>query len=370
MNQPPRIRILVVSHTTPPPGGMETYVEHMFESDLVRKYNMRLFDTRKRTRDNRPAIAGIISQLIILVDYVSCIFRFQPDIIHIHTGSRLFFFRRSIDLLFAKILAKKVILHVHGAAFESFWEESGRIVRYYIRTILQLADTIVALSFGWKEKIGRMKRSKKDIWVVPNGIVTQTLRPLPERRSEVSDNLVKVLFLGSLGRRKGLYDLMDVIPDIIKLRPKSRFIIVGSEESPGIIQELSAAIPAQYCSHVHFRGPLLGRDKIKEYKEADIFVLPSYAENFPLVMLEAMAAGLPLIITRVGAVPDVIKHEVNGLLIDPGDKKALKESILRLINDRSLRSRMGQQNLLESRNYDFEMTAKKIDRAYQFLLSA
>ena len=370
MKQPQKIKVLVVSHTAPPPGGMETYVEHMFESDLVRKYNMRLFDTRKRTRDNRPAIAGIISQLIILVNYVSCVLRFQPDIIHIHTASRLHFFRRSIDVLFGKILANKIVLHIHGGAFQSFWEESGRLLSFYIKTILQFSDMVIALSSGWREKIGRMKGNKKNIQVIPNGIVTRPFNPPPEKQSKFCDDQVRVLFVGLLGKQKGIYDLIDVIPDIIKSHPKTQFIIVGSEESPRIIQELSAAIPAQYCSHVHFRGPLFGRDKIKEYKEADIFVLPSYAENFPLVMLEAMAAGLPLIITRVGAVPDVIKHEVNGLLIDPGDKKALKESILRLINDRSLRSRMGQQNLLESRNYDFEMTAKKIDRAYQFLLSA
>jgi len=370
MNELSKAKILVMCHTAPPPGGMETYVEHMFESDLTRKYNMRLFDTKKRTRDTRPVIAGIISQLVILVNYVSCVLRFQPDIIHIHTASRLHFFRRSIDLLFGKILANKIVLHIHGGAFQLFWEESGNLAKAYIRIILQSSDMVIALSAAWGEKIGRIKGSKSNIQVIPNGIVTQHFNPLPERRSDVSDDHVRILFVGLLGKQKGIYDLIDVIPDIIKSHPKTQFIIVGSEKSPGIIQELSAAIPVQYSTHVHFRGPLFGRDKIKEYKEADIFVLPSYAENFPLVMLEAMAAGLPLIITKVGAVSDVIKHEVNGLLIDPGDKKAIKESILRLIDDRSLRSSMGHSNLLESQNYDFSVVVSRIDAMYQQLATA
>jgi glycosyltransferase involved in cell wall biosynthesis len=370
MIKPLRGKILVVCHTAPPPGGMETYVEHMFASDLARRYDMRLFDTRKRTAPNRFVITGIISQLIILVNYVLYILRFRPDIIHIHTASRSHFFRRSIDVLFGKVLARKIVLQVHGGAFQSFWEESGKLARAYIRMVLQLADIVIVLSSGWREKIGKMKGNKRDIQVVPNGIVTQPFNPATKKQSEVNNDRVKILFVGSLSRLKGIYDLMHIIPDIIVLHPKSQFIIVGDEKSPGIIQELSNIIPEQYYTHVHFRGPLFGRDKIMEYKQADIFVLPSYAENFPLVMLEAMAAGLPLVISKVGAVPDVIKHEVNGLLIDPGDKESLKESILRLIDDRPLRIRMGQTNLLESRDYDFAMTAEKIDRTYQLVLSA
>jgi glycosyltransferase involved in cell wall biosynthesis len=96
---------------------------------------------------------------------------------------------------------------------------------------------------------------------------------------------------------------------------------------------------------VEFLGAkVYGADKLKVFEKADIFVLPSYSEGFSMAMLEAMAAGLPVIVTAVGAAPEVIKNGVNGYVIKPGDLHALSHSLDSLVSNPPLRIDMGRRN--------------------------
>ena len=112
------------------------------------------------------------------------------------------------------------------------------------------------------------------------------------------------------------------------------------------------------------------RIKYKYYKQADIYVLPSYAEGLPMSILEAASYGLPIVATRVGGIPEIIDDGVNGFLIDPGDKGALTDRLLRLIENPELRSQMGRaayQKVKEK--FDVDTVVKQLDSLYQEFLN-
>jgi glycosyltransferase involved in cell wall biosynthesis len=123
---------------------------------------------------------------------------------------------------------------------------------------------------------------------------------------------------------------------------------------------------AKYIKHVKV---ISGQEKYDYYMSSDIFVLPSYAENMPNVLLEAMAAGLPVVVSNVGANPEIVEDGVNGFIIKPGDINAIADRIVKLAEDSNLRKSMGQINLkLAKEKYDMSIVAEKIDKLYQGLL--
>jgi glycosyltransferase involved in cell wall biosynthesis len=93
-----------------------------------------------------------------------------------------------------------------------------------------------------------------------------------------------------------------------------------------------------------------------------------HAENFPLAMLEAMAAGLPVIVSDVGAIPEVVVNEENGYILKPGDINGIAQAILKLARDKDLRSEMGKRNRALVKRYDIGRVASRIDNLYQELL--
>ena len=100
----------------------------------------------------------------------------------------------------------------------------------------------------------------------------------------------------------------------------------------------------------------------------DIFVLPSLNEGMGRVLVEAMAAGKPIVASNVGGIPDLVEHDRNGLLVPPGDEKALAASIKQLINDPEKAKLMGQRGRKRCNQFSVEAMVAKIDNLYQELL--
>jgi glycosyltransferase involved in cell wall biosynthesis len=116
-------------------------------------------------------------------------------------------------------------------------------------------------------------------------------------------------------------------------------VIAGAGPQENALRKLVAA---QHLRHVHFVGPVRGATRMSVLERADVFVLPSYAEGLPYALLESMAAGVPAIATRVGAIPDLVDDGVSGVLIEPRSARTLAAAICRLAGDRGALERMGR----------------------------
>ena len=137
--------------------------------------------------------------------------------------------------------------------------------------------------------------------------------------------------------RKGVYDLIQAAEKIVGKNSKVKFILCGDGE----IQKVRELIEKKGLSK-NFEVPGWIEDKEKYLKKADIFVLPTYHEGLPNAILEAMAAGLPVISTPVGGIPEAVQEGKNGFLINPGEVSRLQEKMLLLMGNLLLRKRMGK----------------------------
>ena len=319
----------------PAVGGMATVIEDISHSSLARQVELVLFDTAKQTSPGRTLRQALIMRYHIWQSWWRLLEPASQTIAHIHTCSGLTFFLDGSLMLLARLRGVPAVLHIHGAQFEQFLDKLPRLMRYLARWLARRASAVVVLSQEWKQKLaGRLPEAR--LMIIPNGVA----EPPPEFAAHKPGEIM-ILFLGNLSQRKGVWDL---IPVMANLDPRCHLVLVGGEEDPGI----SAALESEMrrlgvAARVHLAGPAAGEEKYRWLNAADIFVLPSYAEGVPISMLEAMAAGLPVIVTPVGGIGSVITDDENGVLVQPGNREQLRNAIQRLANDETLRQRLGSR---------------------------
>lgn len=288
------------------------------------------------------------------------------DIVHIHMASYASFARKSRAVAMARFFHRKVIVHVHGAQFDIFFDGAGPEVKRSITRTLSSADLVIALSDRWERKLQGMAPEAR-IRVLPNPVDTSLLAGVSAGRPEVPADGGRALFLGSFTQRKGIYDLMEAVARVATARPA--FVLdLGGDREVDEVQKLVAA--REIGDNVSFMGWVRGEKKAEAFHRAHIFILPSYNEGLPIAVLEAFAAGLPVVTTPVGGIPEVVEDGVNGLLVEPGDVGALSAAVIRLLEDADLRAKMSAANLeLVRASHDARVVARVLTDWYVDVLT-
>ena len=136
--------------------------------------------------------------------------------------------------------------------------------------------------------------------------------------------------MGRIGKRKGIYDLIEVIKEIVPTYPNIKLYVGGDGEVENLMKIINKN---NLENNVEYIGWTSGAKKDKYLKESSFYILPSYNEGMPMSVLEGMAYKNVTITTNVGGIPKVIKNNKNGIMINPGDKKAMKKIILELLSN-------------------------------------
>jgi glycosyltransferase involved in cell wall biosynthesis len=170
------------------------------------------------------------------------------------------------------------------------------------------------------------------------------------------DRFVRVLFAGTMGKLKGERDLIAALRRVPDLTSRVRLVMLGrgAETIEPLCRE-SGLWPV-----IDHFGAVPLDERVTFFKWADLFVLPTYAEGMPMVVLEAMAAGLPIISTPVGGIPELIENGVEGFLVEPGDVNALADRITRLVEDRTERQQMGARGQAKAREFDLSLVLERL----------
>ena len=222
--------------------------------------------------------------------------------------------------------------HNHGL------QVAHRLLAPLTRWIWRRADRVVAVC----ESLGQLALhtcSDLRYSVVPNGVDLTLFHP----REPIGLRPVKAircLAVARLIERKGLGDLIRAMA--LLERGRFQLEIVGGGADEALLRSL--AVDLGVAEDIHFAGPLQRSEVARRYRSADLFTLPSSAEAFGNVFAEALASGLPIVGSSVGGIPDLVEHGTNGLLVQPGDIKALAGAIRYLADDPELRRDMAQRN--------------------------
>ena len=252
------------------------------------------------------------------------------DIVHIHFSLGSTAKRKVHFMRLAKMLRKKTIVHLHcGSQIDSIWNAN-------YDELFSKADVGILLSENLRDRVEAHIGTGHDLRVVynPCPTVDRSLNPAQRRK--------EILFSGTLYEGKGYRDLIRAFGKIAARYPDWKLVLAGNGEV-----ELGKEIAAQcgITDQCVFLGWVAGEDKDKAYRNASVLCLPSYAEGFPMAVLDAWAYGLPVITTPVGGIPDVALDGENMLLFTPGDVDGLAVQLERMISDEPLREKIAAASI-------------------------
>jgi glycosyltransferase involved in cell wall biosynthesis len=279
----------------------------------------------------------------------------NAQLIHIHFSEVTSAKRKYIFLSTSKLFNKKVILHLH--AFSPKTTLLGKHKKLYQRMIKQ-SDSVIALSSYWAKQIRKVTECESKIKVLYNPC------PLINKNQTIKKEEY-ILYAGTLSQRKGYEDLILAFNELHPLFPKWRLVFAGNgnlKHAKQIVKELGIH------DNVIFKGWISGDEKDQLFKKASIFCLPSYAEGFPMAVLDAWAYGLPVVTTPVGGITDFGKHKENLLLFNPGDINGLFKNLRDLIENKKLRKKLSySSNQLSEEKFNLKKIAIKLDEIYNEL---
>lgn len=320
-------RVLMIGPGRDVMGGISTVVNSYFDLKLNERVDLRYI----ASMEDGNKIKKLRVATKAYLEFRKCLKDF--DIVHVHMAAQASFTRKSVFIRLAKKAGKKIIIHQHAADFDDyFFKQSDETKRQKIKEVFAIADKVIVLSEEWADFFGKHVCDEKKIVIIHNGVVI----PNYEKTDYTDQN---VLFLGRLGERKGAYDLLKVIPNVLKRIPNARFFFGGDGE---VERCKELAEKTGIADNVSFLGWIRDAEREEYLKKCSTFVLPSYHEGMPMSVLEAMSYGLATISTNAGGIPQIISQGIDGYRIEAGNLKELETTLVRILSSSNEKKTLGQ----------------------------
>jgi len=348
----------VVMVCTEARGGIRSVIEQYRADGLFSRWNVLLLSSHKEG----PFMLRLGIGIKAVLHFVLLLLKRRPLVVHCHAAMKNSFWRKSFIAMISKFAGVPVVFHLHGSEMKKFVNEQPRWLQAVIGRILARQSVVVVLSESWARYI-KSVAPLAHVEILPNYVQMPVLGS--DSNAGRNEGTINVLFLGVVGARKGVYDLLPAFKDALDQNQSLRLIIGGNGE---IDQAKALAVELEINDYVTFPGWVNGETKIDLLRRASIFVLPSHNENFPVSLLEAMSWQVPVISSRAGGITDMVRDGVDGILIDAGDRAALTSAIVDLARNTGLRRKMGiSARERVEQNFSKAVVLPKLEGIYNFL---
>lgn len=357
-------RVWMVSPNPTSRGGVAAVARQIATSSLTRKYRISMLPTyapgSMLARLYRGAVGILQVGMVMLIR--------KPDLVHIKIASGGSFARKVVVGAICRMQGVPVLVHVHGGGFDHFISRSPGVVRAAAHWLLEGTPQVLTLSERWAAKLQPMfPRARID--VLPNPVEVARYCDLAQARFarplQARTAAPMAVFLGDLLARKGAFDLVAAWPEVVRGFPGARLVLCGTGDADGLrasARELGVerAVELPGWVDLETKRRLLG--------EATVFALPSHIEGVPISLLEAMASGLPSVVTPVGGILDAVTDEQEALIVPVRDPAAVAHALLRVFESPALARRLGEGARARVDEFDVRAFAAQLDRIYQRIL--
>lgn len=282
------------------------------------------------THGDGGAVRNAALAVSALRRFAALLVRHRRMVVHLHTMPHRGFWRDALFMAAAMAARCPLILQLHGAGFERFHHGADGVARAAIRFLLEHAACVVVPCESLRTWVGSVTCSAQVV-CMPNPVASAEA-PQEGRRQNL------VLFLCKLEPAKGLFDLLEAVSAVRPAVPDVRLVCAGEGNRVAVARYAERLGIADAVKFTGWVGPS-GKRALLE--SAAVFALPSYDEALPMSLLEAMNAGVPVVVSPVGGVPEVVVDGVSGFLVAPGDVATLQRLLRKLLLDRKLGARIG-----------------------------
>ena len=241
--------------------------------------------------------------------------------------------------------------------------DKNPVLSQVVKWVLRSAQGHVAVSTDLAKRAKAIYGFDKPIEVISLGAVPSGIEPAPRSALGLAEDVVYMITVGRLVRRKNLTRLLDAMAQVSC--DKLHLLVVGDGPEKGNLAAQAQQLGMQ--DRVHFRGFVPEQEKHQLLQAADIFTLPSLHEAFGIVYIEGMLAGLPVIASRPGGQEDYLSDGETGYLVDREDTSALRDAIQRLTDDRAARKKMGEQARETALGFSPQNTAGQYEALFERL---
>lgn len=365
MNKP---RILILGKLPPPYYGPAIATEIILKSDLKNEYE--LFHINTKLNDSIGKIGKFellkfYKSVTIYFNFIRIVLVSKPDVVLIPISqSTLGFIKDSFFIILSKILFRKTIIHLRGSNWLNWLNSCFFITKYYIKSILHLCNGVIVLGITLRYLFERDFKPNK-IYVVPNGANYQF--------PEISNNksVFQLTYIANLHPSKGIEDILCALKLLKDSNIHLSLEVIGAWPNESFKEKCLLFIEKNNLS-VNFHGTFSGLEKLKLLKQSDIYVfVPRVPEGHPWSVIEALAAGLPVIATPQGAIVESVFNNINGYIVDVSNPQQIASKIQYLIDNPTRRLKMGEES---KRLYEECFTEQKmvenLSKVFQDVISS
>lgn len=357
-------RILVVGQTPPPYGGQAVMIQHLVDwkyQDVI-IYHVRMVFSRGMKDMGKLQLYKIFHLLeIILKIYYYRIFKHADVLYYPPSGPNSAVFRDMMILFPTRWMFKKTIFHFHASGLSEHLKRDNKIFQYIFRKSFFNPDVAIRLSESCPNEGARIN-AKQEV-IVPNGLPDEA----KIQNNHIKKKELNILFIGLLEESKGELDLCRAIKILKDKGIKCKARIAGEFKTLDYKEKFFNFINSNSLSEsIEYLGIIRGEKKQNAFRQSDVFCFPSYfhSESFPLVLIEAMSYGLPIVTTRWRGIVDMVQDGYNGYLVDIQSPQLVAEKLAVLINEEN-RSIMGANaRAFFDERYDIRQHLKLMEKIF------
>ncbi len=362
---------LVTPYVYPVPGGVNQHVRYLYENLRARGHDVRILtsshglqrasegDIIRIGKGFSVPTNGSVGTITLSPRYVSQV----QDVLAAERFDVLHFHEPFVPFLSLIVLRQSTSVNIatfHAyAGFSPAYEFGSRVMRSYARRL----HGRIAVSAAARHFIDRFFPG--DYRVIPNGVdIDRFRRSVPIARWQ--DGTRNVLFVGRHEPRKGLLDLLKAYRILRKTGCHCRLLVVGTGPQE---REARRYVMTRKLGGVEFLGRVSDDEKAQLFRTADVYVSPATGgESFGIVLLEAMAAGTPIVCSDIHGYKGVVRRGREGILVPPRKPKAIAAGIAQLLADDELRARMAASGLIRAEEFSWERITERVDDYYGFVI--
>lgn len=339
--------VLAIGSLPPPYNGMSVVFENLCKSRVKEEFQLLVLDIADRrglANVGSLDLGNVFNAFKQGILFLWMVLKYRPDLVYLPIAQgTLGYLRDCLFLIPSRVFGLPTVVHLHGSEFKAFYRSQCFIMKALIKYSLSKVQRAIVLDGTLIDVFDDILRARK-VEVIPNGIEA-LCDSTSDKKTPVDTDEVTVTYLGTLKHRKGFLELLYSVPSVLESAPNARFVFAGESVDPPTDKKAKKFIEDNLLQDkVEFVGPVFEQEKADLLDSSDIFCFPPVrAEGQPLVILEAMSCGLPVISTNLGAIPSLVSDGETGYLVDPEDRISLTDRMVKLIQDPTKRTDMGKR---------------------------